>query len=186
MIAILVLAAVVAGPGAYAIDPARSEAGFDLKATMHTVHGITRDVRGSVRLTIESDGALGLQGKITVNAASLDTDNKRRDAKMHGETLSVAQFPSIVLEPERFTPSGPPDAGGPMPGRLTGKLTIRGITRPVTIEATVTPGAGQAIEVEGRFDVAWGEFGVPDPSFGFIKIAKVVNARFKATFVPGT
>ena len=186
MIATLVLAAVVAGPGAYAVDPGRSEAGFDLKATMHTVHGITRDVRGTVRLTVESDGALGLQGKITVNAASLDTDNKRRDAKMHGETLDVARFPSLVLEPERFTPSGPPVADGPMPGRLIGKLTIRGVTRPVTIDASVTPGAGHAIDVEGRFDVTWGEFGVPDPSFGFIKIAKVVNARFRATFVPGS
>jgi polyisoprenoid-binding protein YceI len=186
MLATLVLAAIVAGPGSYAVDPGRSEAGFDLKATMHTVHGITHDVRGKVRLTIEGDGALGLHGKITVNAASLDTDNNRRDAKMHGESLDVARFPSIDLEPERFTPIGSPDGNGPMPGRLTGKLTIRGVTRPVTIDATVTPGAGKAIEVEGRFDVAWGEFGVPDPSFGFIKIAKVVNARFKAIFVPGS
>jgi polyisoprenoid-binding protein YceI len=184
MIATLVLAAVVAGPGAYAVDPGRSEAGFDLKATMHTVHGITRDVRGEVRVAIESDGALGLQGKITVNAASLDTDNGRRDAKMHGTSLDVATFPFLVFEPERFTPAGEPAADAPMKGHLTGKLTIRGTTRPVTIDATLAPATGHAIDVEGRFDVTWADFGVPDPSFAFVTIAKVVNARFKATFVP--
>jgi len=184
MIATLVLAAVVAGPGSYTVDTGRSEAAFDLKATMHTVHGITRDVRGEVRVSIGSEGALGLQGKITVNAASLDTDNGRRDAKMHGTSLDVAKYPFFVFEPERFTPSGEPAADGPMKGRLTGKLTIRGTTRPVTIDATLAPGSGHGIDVEGRFDVTWADFGVPDPSFAFITIAKVVNARFKATFVP--
>jgi len=184
MLTTLILAAVVAGPGTFRIEPGGAQAGFDLKATMHTVHGITKKVQGEVQVTLEPAGALGLKGRILVDTPSLDTDNDRRDATMRTKSLDVARYPSIVLEPERFTPTGSPATNSPMTGKLTGTITIRGTTKPVSIDAQLAPGSGRAIEVSGTFDVAWGDFGVPDPSFGFIRIAKVVNASFRATFVP--
>jgi polyisoprenoid-binding protein YceI len=184
MLTTLILAAVVAGPGTFRIDPGRAHAGFDLKATMHTVHGITKKVQGEVQVTVEPDGALGFNGKIVVEAATLDTDNDRRDTTLRNKTLDVARYPSIVLEPERFVPVGSPPASGPVTGKLTGKITIRGTTQPVSIDAQLEPGTGAAIEVSGAFDVTWADFGIPDPSFGFIRIAKIARANFRATFVP--
>lgn len=174
MLASLLVAAVVAQPATYRIDPARAEAGFDLKATLHTVHGVTTKLSGEVHAVPEAGGALALTGKIVIDAASLDTGNAKRDATMRGTSLDVAKFPSITLEPERFEPSG---------GRLTGKLTIRGVTREAAIEMTLTPD-GSGWTAEGRFDVTWAEFGIPDPSFAFVRIAKVARARFRATFMP--
>jgi polyisoprenoid-binding protein YceI len=179
----LFLAALVAQATAYRILPAASEAGFDLKATMHTVHGSTTGVTGGVRVEPADGGALVLSGRIEIGAASLVTGNEKRDATMHDTSFLVTSYPTIVFEPERFVPSGPPAADGATAGALTGRLTIRGTTKPQKIEATLAP-RGERIVASGTFDVAWAEFGIPDPSFFIVRIERVAHARFRAEFVP--
>ena len=183
MVATLILAALIANATAYRIDPATGEAGFDLKATMHTVHGSTGGVTGEVRVEPEAEGVLKLSGRIEIDAASLDTNNDKRDATLHGKSLLVASFPKIVFEPERFVPKGPPGADGAMSGTLGGRLTIRGVTREQEMTATLTP-RGNRIAASGTFDVAWPEWGVPDPSFFVVRIERVAHAHFRAEFVP--
>jgi polyisoprenoid-binding protein YceI len=183
MVSALVLTALVTQATTYRIDTAASEAGFDLKATAHTVHGSTTSVAGEVR--VEPDGALALKlsGKITIGAAALATGNDKRDATMRSTSLLVASFPTIDFEPERFTASGPAAPSGAITGALVGRLTIRGQTRAQTMSATLTP-HGARIVASGTFDVAWIDFGVPDPSFFVVRVEKVAHARFSAAFVP--
>jgi polyisoprenoid-binding protein YceI len=183
LIAALLLTALVAQPAAYRIDPAVSEAGFELKATMHTVHGSTKNVTGEVRVEPEPGGALKLSGKIEIGAASIATGNDKRDATLHSKSLLVDSFPVLLFEPERFTPSGPAGADGSTPGSLTGRFTLRGKTKPLTIDAVLAP-KGNRIVASGTFDVAWAEFGIPDPSFFVVRIADTAHARFRAEFVP--
>ena len=178
----LLLAALVTGPTTFAIDPAGAEAGFDLKATMHTVHGVTHKLSGTIEAAPIAGPALQLSGRIEVDTASLETGNGKRDATMHEKTLQVATHPALVLEPERFVPTGEPDPSGVVSGTLSGKLTIRGVTHPATIPITLTPRAG-GLEAAGRFDVRWADYGIPDPSFLFVTIEPVVHARFRAAFV---
>lgn len=183
MIASLVLAALIAHPAAYRIDPATGEAGFDLKATMHTVHGSTASVAGEVRVEPERDGALALSGRIEIGAASLATGNAKRDATMHAKSLLVASYPTIIFEPERFVPAGPEEPGVASSGTLSGRLTIRGQTRAQSMHASLSR-RGERIVASGTFDVAWAEFGVPDPSFFVVRIESAAHARFRAEFVP--
>jgi polyisoprenoid-binding protein YceI len=179
----LLFSALIAQATAYRIDPATCEAGFDLKATMHTVHGSTTSLTGEVRVEPEDAGRLKFSGKIAIGAASLETGNDKRDATMRSKSLLVASFPNIDFEPERFTPSGPPGADGSIPGVLAGRLTIRGQTRAQEMSATLAP-HGERIAASGTFDVDWAEFGVPDPSSFFLRIEKVAHAHFRAEFVP--
>jgi polyisoprenoid-binding protein YceI len=179
----LVLSALIVQAGTYTIDPERCEAGFDLKATMHTVHGSTKGVAGQVRVEPEDSGTLRLSGRIEIDAASLDTDNDKRDATLKGKTLLVGTYPKIVFEPERFVPAGSPGADGTISGTLAGRLTIRGKTQPAQMRAALTP-TGHHIAVSGTFDVPWADFGIPDPSFFVVRIEPVAHARFRADFVP--
>jgi polyisoprenoid-binding protein YceI len=176
------IAALVAQATTFRIDPAACVAGFDLKATGHTVHGSTVDVRGEITAVPEPGDALKLSGKISIGTASLATGNNKRDATMHNKTLEVASFPTIDFEPERFTPSGPASPSGTLTGTLTGRITIRGQTKPQSISATLSP-RGERVVASGAFDVAWTEFGVPDPSFFVVRVDKVAHAHFNATFV---
>ena len=128
-------------------------------------------------------GALTFSGKISVAAATLDTGNDKRDRTLHSKSLLVASFPTIDLVPETFTPSGPPSADGSIAGALAGRLTLRGQTREQTMAVTLAPKDGRIV-ASGTFDVAWLEFGVPDPSFFVVRVEKVAHARFRAEFVP--
>jgi polyisoprenoid-binding protein YceI len=157
----------------YRVNPAKAEAGFDLKATMHTVHGRTNQVSGEVRVRETGDGKMELSGKIEIPAATLDTGNTSRDKTMRGTSLEVERYPVIALTPERFDPAT---------GTLAGTITIRGVAKPVTIAAKLT-GSGERILATGTFDVPWAEFGVPDPSFAIVRIEKVAHAHFSAEFV---
>ena len=183
MVTTILLAALIAQATVYRIDPASCEAGFDLKATAHTVHKSTTSVTGEVSVVPDETGVLTFAGKISVGAAALDTGNAKRDETLHSKSLLVASFPTIELAPERFTPSGPATADGSVAGQLTGQLTIRGQTRPQTIAATLRARDGRIVAT-GTFDVAWPEFGVPDPSFFVVRVEKVAHARFRAEFVP--
>lgn len=168
MTSLLLAAALV-----YRIDPAGAEAAFDLKATLHTVHGKTTKVSGEVVVDEAPDGVMTLSGRIEVGTASLDTGNSSRDETMHEKSLEVAKYPSIVLVPERFDPAT---------GTLTGALTIRDVTRPVSIAAKLDR-RGDRIGVTGTFTVPWLEFGIPDPSFAVVRVRKTAEASFKAEFV---
>ena len=183
MVATLLLSALIGQAAAYRIDPAVCEAGFDLKATMHTVHGSTKRVTGEVRVEPEDAGVLRLSGRIEIAAASLETGNEKRDATMRSKSLLVDSFPTLVFEPERFTPSGPAGPDGSVSGSLTGQLTLRGRRRAQSVSARLAP-QGERIVASGTFDVPWAEFGVPDPSFFVVRIEAVAHARFRAEFVP--
>jgi polyisoprenoid-binding protein YceI len=102
---------------------------------------------------------------------------------MRSKSLLVDSFPTLVFEPERFTPSGPTSPDGSALGTLTGRLTLRGQTRSQTVTAALAP-RGERIVASGTFDVRWAEFGVPDPSFFLVRIEAVAHARFRAEFVP--
>jgi len=182
VVASLLLAALVTQAATFRIDTSACEAGFDLKATMHTVHGSTTHLTGELRVEPEDSGALKLSGKISIDAASLATGNDKRDATMHSKSLLVASFPTIEFEPDRFTPSGPPGVDGAVPGTVSGRLTIRGRTRAQEIAATLAR-HDTRIRASGTFDVAWTEFGVPDPSFFVVRIEKSAHAHFRADFV---
>jgi polyisoprenoid-binding protein YceI len=183
VVATLVLAALIHQATAYRIDAAASEAGFDLKATMHTVHGSTRSVTGDVRVEPDAAGVLKLSGRIEISAASLETGNAKRDATMHSQSLLVDSFPKLVFEPERFEPSSPQGPDGSIVGALSGRLTVRGQTRAQSLAATLTP-RSERIVASGTFDVRWAEFGIPDPSFFVVRIEAVAHAHFRAEFVP--
>jgi polyisoprenoid-binding protein YceI len=172
-----------AGTTVYRVEAKDAHAGFDLKVTLHTVHGVTSSVTGRVRVEGDLGGPLALSGTIDVDGSSLVTGNRSRDKDLHGKSLDVARYPTISLVPARFSPSGPADGAGRIPGTLDGDLTIRGVTKRVAIDLSLLPDGGN-VKAEGRFDVVWAEFGIPDPSFLFLKVDKVAHAHFEVTFVP--
>lgn len=96
-----------------------------------TVRGQFKQVRGSV----EADE----QGKpskidVSIEAASIDTGDPQRDGHLRSpDFLNAEQYPEL-----RFVSTGIEALGGNR-YRILGDLTIRNVTKPVTLEAEVTP-----------------------------------------------
>lgn len=126
--AVLGLAAVHAET--WNVDKAHSSIGFTVKHLMVSkVHGLFKDFTGS----IEWDGASLTAGsaEFTAQSASIFTDNEKRDNHLKSaDFFAVDSFPTLTFKSTKVTP------GTGENFKLTGNLTIRGITKEVTFDCT--------------------------------------------------
>ncbi|MFC3448508.1 YceI family protein [Amycolatopsis speibonae] len=110
--------------GDYRLDVARTTLGFVARHTMSSrVTGHFGEFEGSVRL----DGGEPSRSSVrfTVQAASIDTGNARRDDQLRGAFLDAASHPAIT-----FASTGIRHLGGTR-FEVAGGLTVRGVTNPV-------------------------------------------------------
>lgn len=111
--------------GTWKLDPAHSEIGFSVR------HMMIGKVRGRFRsfeatLTVPEDLARSTVD-VTIDAASFDTGHEARDASVLApEYLDVDRYPQLT-----FRSTGVRRAGDAY--LLAGELTVRDVTRPVTL-----------------------------------------------------
>ena len=115
----------------WAIDRAHSLVEFAVKHMMFTtVRGRFTDVRGTIRCPDEADPACA-SVEVEIAAASIDTGDAQRDAHLRGEDfLDVERYPTITFGSTRVERTGEDEL------RVVGDLTVRGVTRPVTLATT--------------------------------------------------
>lgn len=134
-----------------------------------TVTGRTEDVTGSVTL---ADGSL-TDAEVVVDMTTVATDVPNRDAYFRDTAIQVAEHPTatfVLTEPVEV-----PDAAGAV--ELTGDLTVRGVTQPVTVDAQI--GAeGDDVQVVGEVPITFADFGVEAPSLGFVEVEETGSVEF--------
>lgn len=137
----LVFAASLLALGAYAQeekavwrhDPAHSSVGFSVR------HMMVSNVRGefaqfSVAVTTVGDKPETAQVEVSIQAASIDTRIADRDKHLRSpDFLDVEKYPTISFVSRKVEPAG----DGKF--RLTGGLTIKGVTKPVVLEGELSP-----------------------------------------------
>jgi polyisoprenoid-binding protein YceI len=120
------------GVSTWEIDPAHSHVEFAVRHLMiSTVKGCFADVQGMIRMD-EADPSTDFVD-VTIGVASIDTRQEERDSDLRSaDFFDVTRFPTITFRSRRVQ-------GNPLEGdfRLTGDLTIRGITRELTLDASV-------------------------------------------------
>ncbi len=114
--------------GTYAIDPSHTEVSFVARHAMVTkVRGYFRDLEGTITVA-EDLGASSATA--TMKTASVDTGSADRDGH-----LRSADFFDVETNPEiTFVSTGVQNASGNS-FDLVGDLTIKGVTKPVTLKA---------------------------------------------------
>jgi polyisoprenoid-binding protein YceI len=128
LLAVGVAAAAAAEPHSYAIDPAHSEIGFNIRHFFSKVHGRFNDHDGTI--VYDPDHLESSSVGVTIRDSSIFTANERRDNDLRGENFFwVAQHPVITFKSTRVVPGADPDHF-----QVAGDLTIRGISKPVTLE----------------------------------------------------
>ncbi len=117
----------------WSLDPAHSSVGFSVR------HMMVSNVRGeftqfSVSVTTVADKPETAQVEVSIQAASIDTRIADRDKHLRSaDFLDVEKFPTITFVSKKVEPAG----NGKF--RVTGDLTIKGVTKPVVLEAEVSP-----------------------------------------------
>jgi polyisoprenoid-binding protein YceI len=146
--------------GTYNVDPVHSNVGFEVRHMgIATVRGTFRKFQGAIDATGD---APVLQG--AVEAASIDTGDPQRDAHLVSpEFFDAATQPEITFH----STAGESVDGNQV--RLTGEITIKGITKPIELTGVVAEGGAdpwgnQRIGLElsavidrREFDLKWNQ-----------------------------
>jgi polyisoprenoid-binding protein YceI len=132
--------------GDYVLDPARTRIGFTARAAMVSkVRGRFDAFEGGARLDGGSPSESAV--RLTIRAASVQTRNRKRDDHLRGgDFLAADAHPALT-----FTSTRVEQTGGTR-FEVTGDLTVRGVTRQVTVDFELTE-AGR--DPQGAFRAAF-------------------------------
>ncbi len=121
---------VVPGTTVWSIDPAHSNVEFSVRHLMiATVRGRFADVAGTVKLDEASPAKSSVD--VRIQAASIDTRAEQRDNHLRSpDFFDVARYPTITFTSRTVEPKGDDQL------KVTGDLTMHGVTKPVTLSAT--------------------------------------------------
>jgi len=150
----------IAGPrtATYRLEPAHSSIEFAVK---HMLIATTKGRFHDFDVVAEIDEAnfANSSATVTITASSIDTRQPDRDGHLRSaDFLDVENHPVITFVSRRVEPAG--DGW-----RITGDLTIRGITREVVLDAEATgpitdPWGGTRIGVSAHGKVNRKDFGM--------------------------
>ena len=112
----------------FTIDTSHSHVNFKVKhLAISTVSGRFTDFSGSFRFDPENIG--DSSGSVTINVASVDTDIADRDNHLRSpDFFDVAQYPAMTFASTGVTVVDSRNF------KLTGNLTLHGVTRPITLD----------------------------------------------------
>jgi polyisoprenoid-binding protein YceI len=145
--------------GTWQLDPFHTQVEFSAKHLgMMTVRGHFADVTS--KGVIDPDQLEKLHLEVTIQAASVQTHNKIRDDDLRSANfLDTDEFPVIT-----FTSTGVESAGQDR-FLVTGDLTVKGNSRPVTLEMDRLgefndPAMGHRIGYSGHTRISRKDFGL--------------------------
>ncbi|MGW2814690.1 YceI family protein [Streptomyces sp. NPDC001415] len=151
--------ALAALSGTYTIDPAHSSIGFTVRHAMVTnVRGAFTDHEGT--LTLDGENPSASSASIDVKIASIDTGIADRDGHLRsGDFFDAEQFPVMS-----FRSTEAKELGGDK-YRMIGDLTIKDVTRPLTIDlefngSATDPYGNQRIGFEGGAEILRSDWGL--------------------------
>jgi polyisoprenoid-binding protein YceI len=140
--------------------------------------GRTEDVTG----TLTASGTTITAVDITVDMTSVTSDESRRDGQFRGRIMSTDQFPTATFRLTKPIELGTlPAEGAIIQAEATGDLTLRGVTRSVTIPLTAKH-QGDTLVVQGLGDISFDDFDIPDATFGPATVGRTGQVELLLVF----
>ena len=148
-LAALLAAVTLASPAAavpttWKVDPAHTEVGFEVRHFFSKVHGVFHDMQGTIVFDDQDPNAIKVDA--TARVASVDTGNHNRDAHLQTPDFFNAATDSLLL----FR-STKVEKAGKGKFKISGDLTMRGVTKQVVFDAEFL--GSSAVTIEGK---SWG------------------------------
>jgi polyisoprenoid-binding protein YceI len=126
-----------AAPETYTIDPSHSTVGFKIKHFFSKVTGRFAEVKGVIKVDPDKPAEASVEAEISVK--SIDTANGDRDEHLlSGDFFDATKFPAITFKSKSVKLVDRESAD------VAGDLTMRGITKPVTLRVKFL-GKGQGL-----------------------------------------
>jgi len=156
----------------FQIQPGQSTARFTLTEVLRgepkTVVGETDQVAGQIAVDPSSPDDAQV-GTILINARTLATDDSQRNRMIQNFILSTNDYEYVS-----FTPTsgiGLPQTatlGTPYRFQINGQLSLKGVTRDVTFDATVTPVTDAQLHGMATTTIQRNDWGLSIPDVPFV------------------
>ena len=166
------------GPTTYKIVPGESTVTYEVGETFFNQNnrfnlamGVTSQVAGEVQL--DAANPQGAQvSPITIDISQFQSDSNRRDERIRQQWLESARYPTATFTPTSI--DGLPATyteGQPLTFTMTGDLTVKETTKPVTFDVTATL-QGDVLAGTATTNILLSDFGV-----GPIEIAGMLGTE---------
>jgi polyisoprenoid-binding protein YceI len=173
-------------PVVYRIVSAESEARFSVYETfpVGTAVGRTREIAGDVYVDFNTPSNSQL-GTIRVNLRTLVTDDPDRDKSIRCCVLLTARSEYEFADFVPIQISGYPEQivfGQPNEGQITGNLTLRGVTQPVTFNVLLTVLSPEELRGLASATVMRSDFSIindADNGFDYHGVAEEIALEFE-------
>src|SRR5215472_12810657 len=155
--------------GKWVLDPGRSSIRLTNRSVCGLVraNGVFREVSGTG--TVAPDGAVS--GTVTVAAASIDTRNTRRDTHLRSpDFFDSGSHPDITFTADGIRPSGQGVA-------VTGALTVRDRTRPLSFDAAASVRGVGEICLDAEVNINRADFGLTWNLMGLISMHNTLTVH---------
>lgn len=122
----------------------------------------TNAVSGSMTIA----GTSLTAAEFTVDMTTVTSDRRQRDRQFNGRVMETDRFPTstfVLTSPVDF--GAVASQGATISAKASGKLTLKGTTKTVTVELTADR-KGELIEVNGSFAINFPDWKIDNPSFG--------------------
>ena len=151
--------------GEWVLDPRTSSIRLKSKSLgVVPVNGVFRDVSGNG--TISADGEVS--GTVRVAAASIDTKNAKRDTHLRSaDFFDSGSHPDITFTADGIQASG-------RGAVVTGVLSVRGRSRPLSFDAAASVRADGGIWLDAEVRVNRADFGLTWNRMGMVSMTSTL------------
>ena len=146
----------------YTIDPVHSSIGFSLRHFVAKVPGTFAKFTGT--LTLDRADLSKSSAEATIEVGSVSSANDKRDEHLRApDFFNVTQFPSATFKSTAWKKTGENTYA------ISGNLTLRGVTKPVVLNATLLGfgdgmGGAKLVGWEATTTLNRKDFGVSGPA----------------------
>ena len=173
-------------PGTYSLNPSMTTVGFVARKLMVSkIRGAFEKFEGTL---VVADPAEKSQLEVRVETASIQTREEKRDAHLRSpDFLDVERFPVMTFKSTSVERVDDTNL------RVTGDLTIKDLTRPVTLDVEYeglhpTPWGFEQIIVSASGEINREEWGLTWNQVleaGNVLVGPIVKLELEAAFKPG-
>ena len=156
----------------YQINQDESQVRFNiyevLRGAPKDVIGTSNQVAGQIAVDL-NDLSTAQVGEIVINARTLETDDSRRNQAIRNRILFTDQYEFIKFMPTEITGlSGSATVGQSFTFQVTGNLTVKDVTKPVTFDVTATVESPERLSGVAKSSIALSDFNLVVPNVPFV------------------
>jgi polyisoprenoid-binding protein YceI len=143
------------GVGNWKPDASRAKVAFSVKGPLGTVHGEFTGLKATIQFDVKNPGAGSISASIDANTVTTGIGMRNHHLKSEEQFLNTDKYPEISFHSKKIEKTGSGYTAG-------GDLTIKGVSKPVQIPFTFTPGGNSGV-FKGQFVIKREDFNIGKP-----------------------